>query len=394
MIKVLDIINKSVMTSYEVVSGENYLQNEVSSVVILEYESIANKCAGFHPGQFVLASYFLANESGDIINQALSHLIRQKVAAVAIKISVELSLPDYLLELVDEYHVPIIRFDDVWIEDLLININDILSSETGVIYEENLLRSAVLPQETHSTFNLDALKQLWPDITSESQLLIAYISSTDKSFNALRSVETLSLILHRQSDNNAFHFFKYGNDMLLMHLTNSPADVNNKNHFIMRMEQLLRYAKLSPTHFHIGIFDMELTILQLPIAIQKAKEMNIVSLLQNEKIILYSSETKYKYIFTLYNDPVHFSAAKEKIYTLKKFDESNHTSLLSTLTSLTQNDGDYQKTADQLYSHINTIRYRQKKALEIINLSSATASVELDILIKMYIIHQITSENT
>ncbi len=393
MIKVLDIINKSVMTNYEVASGENYLQNEVSSVVILEYESIANKCAGFHPGQFVLASYFLANESGDIINQALSHLIRQRVAAVAIKISVEFPLPDYLLELASEYQVPIIRFDDVWIEDLLININDILSSETGVIYEEKILRSAVLPQEPHNTFNLEALRQIWPDITPESQLLVAYISSTDKSFNVLRSIETLSLILHRQSDNNDFHFFKFGNDMLLMHLTDSPADATNKNHFIMRMEQLLRYAKLSPAHFHIGIFDMELAISQLAVAIQKAKEMNIVSRLQQKNTILYSTETDYKYIFTLYNDPVHFNAAKEKIHTLRKFDESNHTSLLPTLTLLTQNDGNYQKTADQLFSHINTIRYRQKKAVEIINLSSATASDELDMLIKMHIIHQITSEN-
>lgn len=390
MIKVLDIINKSIMTNYTIASGKSYLHNEVSSVVILEYESIANRCAGFYPGQFVLASYFSANENNDVLNQTLSHLIKQKVSAIAVKLSINTSLPEHLLTLAEEYNVPIIYFYNTWIEDLLINIHNILSSETSVLYEENILRSIILSPNSQNTFVFDSLKQLWPALTLESHLLIAYISSSDKTFNALHYVETLSLILHPQSDSTAFHFFKLDNHIVLMYLTDSPSDIYSKNHFIMRLEQLLRNAKLTPSHFNIGIFDVDFPLAQLSLAIQKAREMNLVCQLNNTSPVLYSTENEYKYIFTLYNDSIHFQIAKERILTLQRFDECNHTTLLPTLIELVKNSGDYKKTADQLYSHTNTIRYRQKKAIEILNLNPSSGIIELDILIKMLRIYQIT----
>ena len=59
----------------------------------------------------------------------------------------------------------------------------------------------------------------------------------------------------------------------------------------------------------------------------------------------------------------------ETINPIERYDKQNDTQLLTTLTTYLANDENLSKTAEDLYAHRHTIRYRLQKIAELTGLS-------------------------
>lgn len=79
----------------------------------------------------------------------------------------------------------------------------------------------------------------------------------------------------------------------------------------------------------------------------------------------------YKLLFGVWErDPQELqSLYEETVAPIDAYDRQNDTQLLRTLVTYLRNDESLSKTADELYAHRHTIRYRLQKIGEITGLS-------------------------
>ena len=76
----------------------------------------------------------------------------------------------------------------------------------------------------------------------------------------------------------------------------------------------------------------------------------------------------------------------EIIVPLENYDRQKGTSLLNTAVAYVENDGDIGKTAESLYQHQNTIRYRLNKIKEILDMKGVNGSFyeKISIAVKIH----------
>lgn len=76
---------------------------------------------------------------------------------------------------------------------------------------------------------------------------------------------------------------------------------------------------------------------------------------------------------------------KNQIGLLSDYDEVNHTALIETLYCYLQNNCNLLHTANALYTHRNTVKYRLSRICEIAHLDLADASVRLNLHLALYL---------
>lgn len=144
-----------------------------------------------------------------------------------------------------------------------------------------------------------------------------------------------------------------------------------------------------PTSFYIGICDELMTLERLNESVVKAKNANVVSQFMECNNIAYSRIGVYKYIMSIVNNPILYHEVEDSIFVLQKYDASHDVNLLETVISYIKNNGDYAKTSEELFQHSNTVRYRIRKAEQLLNLPENTANEEMAIVIRSYLLHNL-----
>ena len=139
MITVNEILNLTLFKKFKVLTGKEYLTNTVTTAVILEYESSRIQYAGYCYGYFVLVSYFFAATNPELVNGSIRNLIQKHVSGIAIKLLPEERIPEDIIQLAKENHVPLLTFYDEFMEDLIININESMKTRAQyIVHEEKL----------------------------------------------------------------------------------------------------------------------------------------------------------------------------------------------------------------------------------------------------------------
>lgn len=387
MIKVNEILQLSLFKDFKQVCGGDYLDNTVSLAVILEYESISTGYVGFNYGDFVLASYFFARICPDIVNNALSVIIKRHVSGIAIKMEEEDTLPKEIIDLAEEYHVPVFTFSGQYMEDLILSISESLNTKDQYIILEEKLNSILngnMDAHTVKTTALEINHNFLPFV------ITANITPKDENDNvAIHSY--FKKLMYRQFRNTAvctYSFVKYKYGIVLICSfddENIPANGTHCGY----ISSILNSVEFNPDGFNIGICDTPLPLSSLGSSVLKAIDANIVCRFLKAGCINYTSLGIYKYIMTLVNNPIIYADIESHIKILKEYDNSFASNLLDTLVAYIKNNGDISKTATAIFQHTNTVRYRIKKACSLLSLSSEHSYEEMYLIINCYLLNGI-----
>ena len=97
----------------------------------------------------------------------------------------------------------------------------------------------------------------------------------------------------------------------------------------------------------------------------------------------------YQILLPNVNNPWFYSYYESMIQRILRYDEKNDTDLLYTAQIYVQCDTNIQKTAEKLYQHVNTVRYRIKKIKEILNVNALEGMMyeSLALAIHLYELH-------
>ncbi len=338
-------------------AGAKGVYRTISNVVILDYEGVGGEYNDFHRGDFVITNLLYAKNDPSKIYDSFSTLMSIGVSAIAVKTVFFDQLPQEVVLLAEERNVPIFLFHSIYIEDVLLNITDYLRSKTKYNYYENQIDIAL-----HKTKDETPMNNLLADMDIENYAYVScmYISSKHPidDFSLQRMLNGLQQKKSTVSYEPEIFLLKYKKGILFFYFF-----AEHLSHVLIRQKwnTIFFDFDLKKGQFYIGISDEPVPVKKLSIAIQRSLYSNecciheaidekSYSELDINNLLLPLSENMYirEYLSDL-----------QKLIQRSGSQQNNH--LMETLQIYVQNNFNIDKTAQLLFQHANTIRYRINK---------------------------------
>jgi len=119
-------------------------------------------------------------------------------------------------------------------------------------------------------------------------------------------------------------------------------------------------------------------------SVRKAQSAANVCKFRQQESLSYKYIGVYKFAMSILQDDVLCADIKRKIKILEDYDDLHAANLIKTLVSFVTNDGDYTSTSEECYQHANTIRYRIKKAEQLLDLEETDLKEEICNMVRCY----------
>ena len=130
--------------------------------------------------------------------------------------------------------------------------------------------------------------------------------------------------------------------------------------------KLLRSYDIKENDFYIGCSNCHPTFTRLHQLIQESLDANLLCQQQDAACVSYSDLGVYRQLLPLSRQLPCREQLQTVVQTLQTYDSKFSSRLLETLLTYVRNGGEVARTAQQLYQHPNTIRYRLTKARELL----------------------------
>ena len=339
------------------VAGSKGLYRNISNVVILDYEGIEGDFSGFHEGDFVITNLLFAKNDVSKIYPAFEALIEIGVSAFAIKTIFFESLPDDSIALAERSEVPVFLFNDIYIEDVILNITDHLRSSANYNYYEDLI-DTFLSDPSHISQRKDLIRSLFPDgeTTQNNEMVTApYLLSHNDidEFSLERNINKLMLSSRHLKTNANLRILKYKKGILLLCFGEESSISGIWNNIMIELNLSSYFAGISDRALPLTDIDIERSIHTCHTAAKR-----------NKSTLTYSELGLYHLIFPLYKDRYSRAFLEEKTVALSN---QKNDVLKNTMEQLVRHHFDIDVTASALFQHPNTIRYRIGKLKELLD---------------------------
>lgn len=381
MITVNEILELSLFKKFKVVAAKEYLTNAVTTTVILEFESSLIQYAGYRYGYFVLVSYFFASTNPELVNGSIKYLIQKHVSGIAIKLLPKDHLPDDIIQLAKENHVPIMIFYDEFMEDLIININESMKTRAQYIVREEKLNLIL-----NNKKDPDEVLRIALEINSDfkKNIVSACLISKEPATNLQVHTYFDSLLYHkaRNAEATNWTFIKSGYDVVLI-CSFDEREIQNI-HPLTYIKDVLSQNGFNSEDFYIGYDADPVELGDLKESVKKAQVAAAVCKFQKKDTLSYKYVGIYKYVVSIVGNDILCAEIKRKIAILEDYDKKHEANLIKTLLSFVEHNGDYAAAGQECYQHTNTIRYRIKKAEQLLDLEESTADEEITLIIRCY----------
>lgn len=380
MIQVKELLKMPLFQNFKLIAGENGLDQQLSNVVILEYESVNNAYHVFNKGDFILTSLFFAVNDHDAIVPALKNVINRNIAGIAIKTVFFDDIPMEIKKYAYEKKISIFTFNDVYMEDLILCVNNVLKLKQKFLISESNITKLV-----NNSLSPDLIQNIVKQINPLffPNVTVAFITPKDEKSKIEFTSYFYELFYKNYTSVISTHYsyIKYKSGMLIIYTSPDTEQIS-----CSIFNELLNSIKLNPALFFMGISEQKHSYNNFNVAIKMSIWANQVGQMNHNNITYYNDIGIYKWIAPLFNESTIEDDYKDLVYKIKEYDKHYNSNLWDTLIIFIENNGEYSKTAKALFQHPNTIRYRIKKIQEITNLNSNDFYAQLYICVKLYIL--------
>lgn len=379
---VLEATKLASFKNFKLVAGHRGLDHLIETVGILDYEFI-NKIEGqFVKGEFVISSLLFAKDNPDFILGAVKSLIEDGVSGFAIKNIYYNDLPPEVINFANEKAFPIFIFDNtIFFEQIITELMDKIKSINN--YE---ILEAKIDILINKNLNKFTVKELAFEINSsfKEHFFVIYLKEK-KYIGSAKILEALECLKRSRKLDLHSTALQYRNGILVI-LTHEAQSQESSDSIV---NTLVESMSIDSSEYFIGISNMHMHLNELDQGIkesiyaQKSGSYSVRSLNHFSEIGVYG-------ILFPYIDDIWLHSFYNKIISpIKSYDEKYHTELLDTAVKYIDNDGRIDETANALFLHKNTIRYRINKIKELLNMEDREGSFyeQLSIAIKLYKIY-------
>lgn len=367
MSMVSTLLSNPLFKDFRVAAGIDGLHNDVSSTGYFEWEQDSDIVKNFRKGEFVVTTLYAAKDDLEFAKKSLKLLINNQVAAIAIKDIYYHDLPDEIKDYADQHQVLILFFSDIYIDDIIVAIRNELSGSMHTEFCNSILNS-LLFDKTLGTLEKEALlRRINPFFYSETIWAVYISKKTDttaisnssmisyqKMEEALKDLAPLQI--HGAAAAHAFAVYKRG---IFLISTCSTANTTLIEAFEKKLQDDFFSHEIfdgcqigisSPIHGFSDIADL----------LTEAIYANTSCTLDEKRSVSFSNMGTDALLF-----PHCYSAGYMDYYDhiLESLSqtESSSSALIDTLLTFVHYGGNIEMTANALFQHKNTIRYRMNK---------------------------------
>lgn len=362
-IMIKDLMDTNLMKDSMVLCGENGLDKIIKRISVhdspVREDLIGRKI--LKPGDFIITSLFFQKSSGRLINDFIMLLHNSGCCGICISNQYLQLLPEEVVKYSNEIAFPIIQFDSTvpYAEIIGTTMELIIKSQNYLINEmrvERLIKDQLNPMEVRETAF---------EINSNFKEINTVILINNYTFKEGKlSSKSLIDYFNRSSKVSAFYYKK--SIMIIITFAESSKKVKDSiiNSALKEIDTYFSDYRIGISGFHNSLDELNQSINEAIFAASNSKIFNY-------KVSRYSKIGVNRLLI-----PLIGQGEMEKFYSMitdpvVNYDEHYKGDLFVTLISFVKNDGNYNKTAGELFQHVNTVRYRINKIKTILKMDDS-----------------------
>lgn len=384
-----DLLNLESMRDFKIVAGKKGLGRSITATEILDFEFIHEgeeyRERGFDGDSLVLTSLLFAKDDPGQILKAVKKLISQNVQALAYKPVFFKELPKEAIAYADEMKFPILEFGhDEYFEDIIFSIRTQVEKDGSLLKIEPLFQEMLSRNFTEEE-SVEALEKINPLLRPQGAAVCLRIEGLDEG-------QITGLIRRSYPDDKMRSKVFVGKceDRIFIILS---QDEDHKSRFRAQFDDVMIAYGFAGKKFTAGFSTVNRISLHLDKMIRQAYWAEKVAEIEKKTVKFYSELGIYKLIVPNLHTGTMQEYMEEYLGPLFE-EEGPDGELLHTAVSYVMTGGDILKTAEQLYCHKNTIRYRIGKLQEKLDPGSSEKEFwqNLAAAVKIYLLMKDTEE--
>lgn len=381
----MEMLSHPTFSDFRLITNRSGLNNRIRNANILDWESGEALDETFSPGDFVVTSLAPYRDAPEIADLIVEALIEKNIAALAIKDIYFSNVPEYISELADKRRIPIFMFTEASTADVI----HALKSEMSFfeINQSTTRRMREILYQTIDEADIDILaREINPFFTNnlicafgipfdfESKEMILEQMATDYQ-NHLNAISVDPEVSY------SILFFSVGICIIY-------TDQRSKRDLREGLRSLVEQFAVDLEDFAIGFSDQMGRLSDIGLAAKQAIYASADAYMNHMDLQNYSDMGITRVLCPLRGDYWMRSYYEDMLDRISDYDEKHDAHLFETIKDYIHSDGDINAAAEISFQHPNTIRYRIKKAQEILGITNA-----MDFRIQLYALVRLSEIN-
>lgn len=343
-VRLSELLKLDVLSTFNVVAGEGGLDRKVRKVGILDHELGEIIDDNFIEGELVLTNLLFIKDDLAQLEDIIHRLIRAGTGGLAIKPLYIDEIPEHILKIADENQYPIFLYETVYYEDIITELVNYIKKSDEL--NDQLIYINELKNE-----DLDPV---------EAQKLAYRLNPDFRNW-----IVALDIVLSGKQENMTFRPY-HGNQVLGRH--HKCYMDGNRVYMLLSFEEeikdetiindLVRSTGISESAIAGGRGTVK-NISHIHDSLIEASYAQMYAELYNKNgITAFEQMGMFQMLLPLSRNPWMSAYYKRIITPLVEYDLKNGSDLVNTAQIYIESGCDVKKTAEALYQHGNTIRYR------------------------------------
>lgn len=380
---VRDLLDLNIMKNFRLIAGEGGLGRPISGngVEVLDFEFVQG--VGLHRDRLfegeslAISSLLFAKDDPSQILDAVMRLYTMKVSGLAYKNVFIKELPEEVINFANANDFPILEFGgDEFFEDVIMQIRNELNRGSDMEEIERDLEK-VLDREFTPKEELKFARRLNPNLKKYVRGVAIWDETRDP--DEVENLVRRHLSSDRLRRKTALCKFHQGYFILL------SQDEPEESRFSALLEDMLIELGLDRRTVKMGVSRVKPLEEEFGRAIRESFWACIVARLEKVEFRRYEELGIYRFVVPEINSPYMKAYMEEYLGPLML---EEHEELFNTAKTYVLCSGDVMKTAEALFCHKNTVRYRMSKIQELIDPKSndKTFYESLSIALRIYML--------
>ncbi len=350
-----EILSLHVFNNFKSLNSLKGLSNQVTGTAIFDWENREDVERTFNEGEFVLTTLTRLKDDNysDSVLDSLYSVFDQKVSAFAIKKTFEFNLPEELIDYATKKNIPIFVFETTYIDDIIYVIKNALITDSL-----NNIQLQKLNEILEKDDEAEAKDLVYGINKYFSENLIFISTDIDKDFETVKG--KIILIL---KNTDLIYTLITGLKNFFIIITYPK---NHMNKAVTAVNEL--YSVIGKS---AGCSSYKGNINNFKTAIWESVYSQMISRYTYKNPIRYDDLSGEKLLFPIVFSKYGLEYHKYVEDIFKSHDEEYSSDFKKTLIAYINNNGNINETANQLYQHSNTIRYRIKKIQSLLNINDS-----------------------
>ena len=354
MITVRNILELPVFDSVHLAAPcEGYLDRTVINCGMLDCEPFFHDYNAFLPGEFIFTNLGFAQHMPELAEESLLALIERDVAGIAIKPYALKQIPERAAEASAQHGVPIFFYNGRYMERVLASAMAIIDADATNSQRSKLIDQLLAPSDERQVGSL--IYEI-AGLTGATLQCVAIQAPVD-DMALLRALlgnvrQTLETYAGRFEEVGGAFACIYDNCILgFVAFKRPPQSV------ITVSEANLAKFVVQAGPMRCGL-SQELPLGEGDLAIRQALAALQTACARQEPTVRFTSLRYDAFRAAARTDRMFSRTASLMAALLQEYDESHGTLLLPTAQAFARAHGDVRATAEALFQHPNTVRYR------------------------------------